>query len=399
MNRTPSAGGWRMWRLGGFLRRSPGFDQQSFNVANVHIGHHLRLMRSDDCHIVRVPKPRGGKSKFWCVSHDASATARFGGCMPRCEGAYRTISELRRFKLDPTKFPGGVALWGAVEPVYNTAHVPAERGIHVHARMIPGKRKLIDHTYDAVELAVPKDLLSDGTVLITSETAVAYYLSRFLKRQIVHIFCPYCEEPHLDSDWFAVKPHRVHLCHGCNRLFRQDIRRVSNPLEAVRHKLGDRDTTRTAVRAKGRLDIRQADYPFGLQVWASNPALLWTAAEPEKEGIHVHGWKLDTVNPKLDGTFKSVRIDGIELDEEQLRHFMAQNALVYLRGKVTSLHCPTCGAAKFDRGEDAIRPRSSHVCDSCGSKFASPGPRRLVVSNPFVETIAALDAARVRTKN
>ena len=98
--------------------------------------------------------------------------------MPRCEGAYRTISELRRFKLNPAKFPGGVALWGAVEPVYNTAHVPADRGIHVHARLSPGKSKVIDHTYDAVELSVPKDLLSDGTVLITGETAVAYYLKR-----------------------------------------------------------------------------------------------------------------------------------------------------------------------------------------------------------------------------
>jgi transposase-like protein len=286
-----------------------------------------------------------------------------------------------------------------VEPVYNTAQVPADRGIHVHARLEPGKGKVIDHTYDAVELSIPKDLFSEGTVLITGETAVAYYLSRFCKRQIVHIFCPYCDAPHLDSDWFAVKPHRVHLCHGCNRLFRQDIKRVSNPLEAVRHKLGDGDASRTTVRAKGRLEITQADFPFGLQIWASNPALLWTAAEPEKEGIHVHGWKRATENPKLDGTFNSVRIDGIELDEEQLKTFMAQSSLVYLKTKVVCLRCPACKAAKFDRGDAAFRPRSKHQCDECGHKFDTPGRRRLVVSNPFVETIAALHAARTGTEH
>ncbi len=246
---------------------------------------------------------------------------------------------------------------------------------------------------------MPKDLFSEGTVLITGETAVAYYLSRFLKRQIVLIFCPFCDTPHLDSDWFAVKPHRVHLCHGCNKLFRKDVKRVSNPLEAVRHKFGDGEAKRTTIRAKGTLDIRQSDYPFGLQIWASNPALFWTSARGEEEGIHVHGWKRDTLDPKLDGTFNTVRIDGIDLDEEQLRHFMAQNALIYLRRKVRSLRCPQCNSPKFDRGDAAFRPRGQHVCNACGFKFHSPAGRRLVVSNPFVETIAALHAARRGTEH
>lgn len=351
-------------------------------------------MAKDDCHIVRVPEPRGGKPKYWCVGHEASATARFGGRLPRCEGAYRTIASHRRFKLNPDEFPGGVALWGAVGPVYNTASAPVEKGIHVHARERPGGKKLIDQTFDAVELKVAKDLFEEGTVLITGETAVAYYLSRFWSRRIVTLFCPHCDTPHLDSDWFAVKPHRVHLCHGCNRLFRKDIKRISNPLEAVRHKLGDTDGARKLQRARRPIEIRQRDYPGGLQIWASNPALLWTSPRSEQAGIHVHGWVRDTGNPRLDGTFDRVRIDGIDLEEEQLRHFMAQNALAYLRGKVVCLRCPECGTAKFDKGEAAFRPRSHHDCDGCGHKFETPGRRRLVVSNPFVETVASLAAVR-----
>jgi predicted RNA-binding Zn-ribbon protein involved in translation (DUF1610 family) len=356
----------------------------------------LGAMAQDDCHIVQVPKPRGGKPKYWCVAHEASATARFGARFERCEGAYRTIAAHRRFKLNPDDFAGGVALWGAVGPVYNTAKAPVEKGIHVHARERPGGKKLIDETYDAVELNVPKDLFEEGTVLITGETAVAYYLSRFLDRGIVTLFCPYCDAPHLDSDWFAVKPHRVHLCHGCNKLFRKDIKRISNPLEAVRHKLGDADKGRKLHRATGRLEISQSDFPGGLQIWASNPALLWTSPRPEKSGIHVHAWREAGGDPKPDGTFGQVVIDGIDLDEEQLRVFMAQNALTYLRGKVVCLRCPSCGVAKFDRGEAAFRPHSRHTCDGCGHKFDTPGRRRLVVSNPFVETRAALKAARRR---
>lgn len=348
---------------------------------------------TDDCHILFVPKPRHGKSKFWCFSHDASATARFGGRMPRCEGAYRTISHFRRFQLNPSDYPGGVALWGAVEPVYNTAKEPAERGIHVHARQKVGGSKSIDHTFDAVELMVRLDLFSEKPVLITAETAVAFYISRFLDRSIVGLFCPKCQTPHLDSDWFAVKPHRVHLCHGCNELFREEVRRISNPLEMVRHQLRVIRTEVPPVRARGNLDIRQADYPAGLQIWASNPALLWTSPRREEEGIHVHGWLKPGVNPKLDGTFDHVRIDGIDLDEEQLRVFMAQNALVYLKGKIVCLQCPSCGKALFDRGDAAFRPRSEHQCTSCGTQFSTPGRRRRVVSNPFVATVNALKAA------
>jgi len=350
-------------------------------------------MPSDDCHISALPKPRIGRGRFWCLSHDASATARFGGRLSRCEGAYRTVADYRRFRLDPAEFPGGVALWGAVEPVYNTANEPAEQGIHVHARYRAGGPKSIDQTFDAVELPVRRDLYNEERVLVTAETAVAFYISRFLDRTIVGLFCPMCNTPHLDSDWFAVKPHRVHLCHGCNRLFRHQTRRVSNPLEMVRHQLGVGGKPDKPVRAKGILDIRQTDYPGGLQIWASNPALIWTSPRREQEGIHVHGWHRARVMPRLDGTFGRVRIDGIELDEGQLRVFMAQNALTYLRGKVVALKCPSCGSSLFDRGEAAFRPRNEHRCDSCHVVFATPNRRR-VVSNPFVATVKALRGAR-----
>ena len=349
-------------------------------------------LSEDDFHIHAVPKPRQGKTRYWCFSHNASATARFGRRMPRCEGAYQTVVDFRRFRLNADDFPGGVALWGAVDPVYNTANEPAERGIHVHAREKAGGRKVIDQTFDAVELKVRRDLFDEGRVLITAETAVAYYISRFLGRTIVGLFCPSCDTPHLDSDWFAVKPHKVHLCHACHKLFREDQKRISNPLELMHHQLGAFGPPVTPKRAKGNLDVRQADFPFGLQIWASNPALLWTSSRSEQEGIHVHGWAKAGTDPQLDGTFNHVRIDGIDLNEPQLRVFMAQNALVYMKGKVASLECPSCGESVFEQGETAFRPTCEHRCDKCGTEFVTQGRRRLV-SNPFVATVKALKTA------
>jgi hypothetical protein len=311
--------------------------------------------------------------------------------MPRCEGAYRTIADYRRFRLDPEDFAGGVALWGAVEPVYNTAVEPAERGIHVHARKQSRGKKDIDDTFDAVELAVHRDLFNKEQVLITAETAVAYYISRFLGHTIVGLFCHNCGTPHLDSDWFAVKPHRVHLCHGCQKRFREKEKRVANPLEIVRHQLNAVRPAAKPIRAEGSIDIRQADYPAGLQIWASNPALLWTSPKSEEEGIHIHGWIKPGVSPKLDGTFDSVKIDGVELNEAQLRVYMAQNALAYMNGKIACLECPSCGEALFEQGDAAFRPQIEHKCEACSTAFAAPG-RRKVVSNPFVATVKVLKA-------
>lgn len=348
----------------------------------------------DDCHIIQVPKPRNGKLKFWCLAHNASATARFGGKLNRCEGAYRTIADFRRFKFDPQAFPGGVALWGAVEPVYNSTKLPAERGIHVHARKVAGSTKQIDETFDAVELVAPADLFREEKILITGETAVAYYLCRFSGHHIEALFCSHCGTPHLDSDWFAVKPHRTHLCHNCNQLFKKNGRSISNPLEAVRLKLGDSNSSRRIRRAKSKLVIEQKAYPGGLQIWASNPAILWTAPRAEEEGIHVHAWTDIRYKPKIDGTFDAVTIDGIDLNEEYLKTFMAQNALKYLKNKVVSLECPQCSQPVFETNDKAFRPRKFHTCQFCANGFNTPLKRKIVVSNPFVSTISQLEEAR-----
>jgi hypothetical protein len=138
------------------------------------------------------------------------------------------------------------------------------------------------------------------------------------------------------------------------------------------------------VRPDRPLVLRQADYPNGIQIWASNPALVWTAERAEEKGIHLHAF--DQGGIKIDETFSSIRIDDVDLSEEQIQYFMAQSTLDYLGNKIAALVCPECKSYHFDRGEKAFEPHSEHECETCSARFPTPGRRRLVVSNPFFAT-------------
>lgn len=349
--------------------------------------------KGSDCDVRPAGKRRDGKARFWCHAHQASATGKYGIKLERCEGAYRSLDSQTVVKLNPAEFAGGVALWGAVKPAYDSTGLIEREGIHVHARHSDGSVKSVDETVDAVELEIKTNLFENKSVFITRDTAISAYISRCIGNPIVSLFCTYCGEPHLDSEWFAVKPHKRHLCHACGEVFIASQKGVSNPLEKLRWLFKDADEKRSLVRPIRPLDAKLSDYPGGIQMWASNPALLWTAARPEEKGIHFHGYSEDKSTRFDDDTFSSVTLDGIEVNEEQLRYFMAQNALAYLQGRVVCLLCK-CGAPHFDRGLSGFMPHSTHACLECGAKLPPRGPKKKVVSNPFLITVHALNQAQ-----
>ena len=341
------------------------------------------------CQIRDVGKARSGHSRFWCVAHGANATGRYGACLSQCERAHLDIDPALVLDLDLERYPGGIALWASVDPIIDTTTLPPERGVHVHAREEAGGKKIVDDTFPAVSVAYKRDLIDYGRALITHETAVSYYVARFLGREITCLFCTYCGDPHLDAEFFAIKPHRRHLCHGCGRYFSVEQRTISNPLALARSELGIQKTQRAPVRATRALALRTADHPGGIQVWASNPAIIWTADRPEESGIHLHAYAADG-SRDYDDTYGAVSIDGVVLDERQVAQLMAQQAVSHLRGKVGALTCPSCGAEKFDEGEEGFWPRANHECRECGTRFPTPGRRRLVVSNPIKTKLSSI---------
>jgi len=336
------------------------------------------------CKIVAVGKRRDGGTRYWCTEHHANATAKYGVQADKCVAANDApITEAETLRLDFAKYPGGVALWGSVPAVYDTTTQPTDRGIHVHARSAKGGDKDIDKTYRRLRIPHQADLLSDGWVDVEEIDAINYMVSGVFGFETTSVKCVYCGFAHLDRDWFAVHTHRRHQCHGCGRQFSDTGAGVGNPIAELRRVLGAKSTKRR--KAPESIAIWQKDYPGGIQIWGSNPAILWTSSDPEMTGIHLHAFaRADQEMPEVDETYAKVTIDGVKLDPEQVRTYMAQSAMPHLEGRVVDLACAHCGAPHFETGEHAFTPHIDHECHTCGETFQAPGQLKKTIGNPFV---------------
>ncbi len=343
------------------------------------------------CEIVNVGKRRDGGNRFWCLSHHANATAKYGVAAAQCVAAQdEPISESESLDLEVELYKGGIALWGSVPASYDTTTLPTDRGIHVHARrMGRDSVKDIDKTYRRLRIPFTADLLSSDWFVVDEIDAINYMVSGVFGFGTISVRCTHCGFPHLDRDWFAVHPHKKHQCHGCGRQFSDSEIAIGNPLSQLRSHL--EPGTRSQVTAPRTIRICQQEYPGGIQIWGSNPAILWTSTAPEETGIHLHALSEEGEEcPAVDDTYESVVIDDIELDAEQVRYYMAQTALPHIEGRVVALSCPKCKQPHFDTGKWAYTPHIDHECHFCGTIFQNPTQIKKTISNPFMETRARL---------
>ena len=211
------------------------------------------------------------------------------------------------------------------------------------------------------------------------------------------IECSLCGYPHLDKDWFAVHPHRRHLCAGCGRHFRDTATGIGNPIAELQRATGL--ATREPVPAGRSLNISQSDYPGGIQIWGSNPSIIWSAPKAEEAGIHVHAFKGQSDRPEIDDTFSTVTIDGVTLDPAMVRTLMAQNGLPHLEGRVSSMRCMACNSPAFDEDEEAFTPEAGRRCSRCGGSLTGSGRVRKAISNPLVEVLERLSSRPLAHRN
>lgn len=342
------------------------------------------------CHIVPVEKRRDGRLRYWCLEHKADATAKYGRPATRCRYADTPpILPSESLTIEPREY-SGVAIWGAVPPIYDTTRKPTERGVHVHARRAADGPKEVDATFRSV------DLISQGqTRFVISELDAIYYMaSSVFGFPVKYIKCSLCGFPHLDKDWFSVHEHRRHLCAGCGRQFRDIEAGIGNPI-AKAGEMFSVGSNRMQSAARD-LEMRQRDYPGGIQIWGSNPSIVWTAARGEEEGIHIHAFGDDPAQILIDDTFAHVCIDGVTLDAAQVRTYMAQSALPHISGRLVGVRCTHCHSVHFDTGLDAFTPHDCHVCASCGAKVSSGGRLRKTIGSPAVELLTKLTTNAVR---
>ena len=137
------------------------------------------------------------------------------------------------------------------------------------------------------------------------------------------INCKDCGYPHLDLGDFARTRHRKHLCGNCGRdntWSRQPI--ASTPLKPLRDRFSKANQYVDVDK-----EINLDDYAgLQFQIWASTPAVLWTADRPQERGIHVHVYKDDDY--LVDDTFGTVIHNGRALDRSDLFARMVASTVI-----------------------------------------------------------------------
>lgn len=351
------------------------------------------MKNKSSCEIVSVGRRRDGGTRYWCLRHKADATAKYGVPAHKCRYAdVPEIKETEILNIDISEYRGGVALWGAVPPVYDTTRLPLDRGIHVHARRNPGDLKEIDETFRAVRITDKNR--PDKTALVSELDAIYYMVSSIFGYPMKNVECTRCGHPHLDRDWFSLHPHQRHLCAGCGQYFRDIEVAVGNPIVKTQQLFDNK--SKMVKESEEKLDIKQSDFPGGIQIWGSNSAIFWTSEQNEEKGIHLHAFLSDTDKPEIDGTFSEVIVDGIKLDSSMVRTLMAQNAIPHIKGRVISFNCPDCSKPHFSEGTGSFTPSKTHTCAFCGKDFLSKGRLRNVIGNPLPKIIDQLAETAVR---
>jgi hypothetical protein len=217
-----------------------------------------------------------------------------------------------------------VGIWCSMPPALTHAGLskPRRPKIHVHVRNSPGEQKVVDQDFKALSLQYNSEAHLFGSleitrVHLTPPAALEFVVALEHGRAMGCISCKDCGYPHLDLGDFARTEHTKHLCGNCGRdntWSKQPI--ASTPLKPLHDQFS---------RANQFIDVDKTidldDYaglPF--QVWASTPAVLWTAERPQERGIHVHVYKDNEY--VIDDTFGTVRHGGRTLDRSELLQAM-----------------------------------------------------------------------------
>lgn len=288
-----------------------------------------------DCDIVAAGKYRNGVDRWWCRTHqrhwgtlgdiaDAEASGRF-----RCSNHDQPMS----YVIDPEHITvqdfAEVGIWCSMPPALTHRGLPEPRRpkIHVHVRKQPGVEKVIDQDFKALSLhySASDNLFGSEEITkvhLTPPAALEFVLALEAGKAMGCINCRDCGYPHLDLGDFARQPHVKHLCGNCGK----DNTRSREPIASTPLKLLHDQFSRANQYFDVTKEIDLDEYdglPF--QVWASTPAVLWTAERPQERGIHVHVYKDGQY--LIDDTFGVVRFQGRTLDRQELLANMVERTI------------------------------------------------------------------------
>ncbi|SHM90143.1 hypothetical protein SAMN05192549_103170 [Duganella sacchari] len=288
------------------------------------------------CDIVEAGKMRNGAKRWWCRTHqkhwgtkgDIAAARRSG--VARCSNHLQPMSYVINPPHIRMEEHAEVGIWCSLPPALTSMGLPARRRpkIHVHVRQQAGGDKVIDQDFEALSLHYNPagDLFANNEinkVHVTPPAALEFVLALESGLEMGCINCRDCGYPHLDLGDFARTAHSKHLCGNCGRDNTwSKVAMASTPLKPL-HDQFSKASQYDDVDKVLNID----EYPgASFALWASTPAVLWTANRAQERGIHVH-LRADS-HPPIDDTFGTVIYQGNELDRSQLLESMIANTII-----------------------------------------------------------------------
>jgi len=287
------------------------------------------------CDIVEAGKMRNGKNRWWCRTHQkhwgtkADITHSLETNCTQCSNHRQPMSYVVNPKQINLRDHAEVGIWCSMPPAITNIHQGEQRHprIHLHIRDTPEGPKVFDDDVKALTILYNQEDGLFGSseitkVHITPPSALEFILALEQGRKMGCISCRDCGHPHLDLGDFARTEHKKHLCGNCGRDNTWSAEAIaSTPLKPL-HDQFSKSNSYTDVDKSINLD-EYSELKY--QVWASTPAILWTASRPQERGIHVHVY--DGQEYLIDDTFGSVFYRGKRLIREQLLQTMIANTI------------------------------------------------------------------------
>jgi hypothetical protein len=286
------------------------------------------------CQIIPAGKFRNGAKRWYCKTHqihwgikaDYAAATDSGDVL--CSNHLTKMS----YVVDPLEIEfkdfEEIGIWCSLPPALSSE--PIERRpprIHVHKRFSGDSQKMLDRDFAAIICSYNEEMgLFENPeitkIQVTPPAAFEFVRSIEVGREMSCVTCKQCGYPHLDLGDFATKAHKKHFCGNCGNdgIWSKEAI-VSTPLKPLHDQFSNSNTYVTPDR------ILNLDEYEGLkfELWASTPAVLWTANRPQEKGIHVHVYEKG--RRVVDDTFGTVIYQGKTLNRGEMWKNMVRNTV------------------------------------------------------------------------
>lgn len=287
------------------------------------------------CDFVNAGKFRHGANRWWCRTHQVywGTKADLASYSQTKIMVCANHDQLMNYVVSPHEVNvdefAEVGIWCSMPMALSSK--PIERKvpkIHLHVREEPDADKVIDNDFPAIAMLYSSKTRLFGNqeitqVNITPPAAFEFVCGLELGREMDCVNCSNCGYPHLDLGDFAIEPHRKHFCANCgsdSTWSKTAI--VSTPLKPLHDQY-----PQSSVFVEPNRSINLDDYKgCNYQVWASTPAILWTANRPQEKGIHVHIY--ENGERIVDDTFSEAILDGKLLVREELIQMMMSKVII-----------------------------------------------------------------------